>query len=67
MDKFKGFLAGAVFAAVACVLQIVGLIRYLQRLTDDWIGIGLYMATTIAFALAAHGFHAQWKRKSPVV
>ena len=58
----KNMLIGAVANAVACLLQIVGLVRYAGRLPDDRVGIGLYVATAIAFALGAFGFYARWKK-----
>ena len=58
----KNMLIGAVANAVACLLQIVGLVRYVGRLPDDRVGIGLYAATAIAFALGAFGFYARWKK-----
>jgi hypothetical protein len=58
----KNMLIGAVASALACLLQIVGLVRYVGRLPDDRVGIGLYVATAIAFALGAFGFYARWKK-----
>jgi hypothetical protein len=49
--------AAAVCSAVACLLQIVGLVRYVARLPDDWVGIGLYATTIIALAIGAAGFY----------
>jgi len=61
-DKPKRSLTLAVAAAIACVLQIIALTRYVRRLPDDWVGIVLYVVTTVAFALAAFGFFFQWKK-----
>lgn len=58
----KNFVIGAVANAVLCLLQIVGLVRYVGRLPGDRVGIGLYAATAIAFALSAFGFYARWKK-----
>jgi hypothetical protein len=58
----KNMLIGAVANVVACLLQIVGLVRYVGRLPDDRVGIGLYVVTAIAFALGAFGFYARWKK-----
>ena len=60
--KTKKLLIVAVSAAVACVLQLIGLILYLGRLLGDRVGIGLYSVTIIAFALVAFGFFIQWKK-----
>jgi hypothetical protein len=61
----KNMLMGAVANAVACILQIVGLVRYVGRLPGDRVGIGLYVVTAIAFALGAFGFYARWKKGKP--
>jgi hypothetical protein len=58
----KNMLIGAVANGVACLLQIVGLVRYVGRLPGDRVGIGLYVATAIAFALGAFGFYARWRK-----
>jgi hypothetical protein len=57
--KLRNMLIGGIGSAVACILQIIGLVRYVGRLPDDWVGIGLYIATIVAFAVAAFGFYAQ--------
>jgi len=62
--KPKGLLVAAACSAVACLLQVVGFVRYLGRLPDDWLGIGLYVVTIAAFALGAIGFYVQ-SRQSP--
>lgn len=61
--KEKGFLAGALFSAAACVFQIIGLIRYLGRLANDWVGIALYIVTIAAFSVSAVGFFIQYRRR----
>lgn len=59
--KTGKFLIMSVSATVAFFLQVIGLVRYIQRLPEDWIGIGLYSVTAIAFAIAAVGFLIQWR------
>ena len=63
IGKVKGFLLVAVLAIVACVFQVVGLVRHLDRLPEDKVGVGLYIATIVAFALVAVGYYAQWRRQ----
>ena len=63
IGKTRGLLIVAVSAIVACVLQVIGLVRYLGRLPEDWVGIGLYSATIIAFAIVAVGFYIQWRQQ----
>lgn len=53
------FRAVNIFMAIMAVLQIFGLVRYLDRLPEDWIGIGLYIVTIIAFVIASFGFYAK--------
>ncbi|HEY88084.1 MAG TPA: hypothetical protein G4O06_08755 [Dehalococcoidia bacterium] len=48
---------------VVSILQVVGLARYISRLPDDWVGIGLYIATIIGFLLAGMGFTIQWRQE----
>ena len=55
-------LLGAAASGVACLLQIVGLVRYVGRLPDDWLGIALYAVSALAFAAGALGFTVQWRR-----
>jgi uncharacterized membrane protein YhhN len=56
------FLVG-VLSAVACLLQITGLIRYLDRLPDDRLGISLYIITIVAFALVSIEHLARWHKE----
>ena len=51
-------------AAIAAVLQAIGLIRYLNRLPDDWIGITLYAVTLLAFILVSIGSFIQVRKKA---
>ena len=62
-DQSKNMLLGAAASGVACVLQIVGLVRYVGRLPDDWLGIVLYTVSAIAFAAGALGFYVRWRRE----
>jgi ABC-type transport system involved in cytochrome bd biosynthesis fused ATPase/permease subunit len=56
------FLVG-VLSAVACILQITGLVRYLNRLPDDRLGISLYVITIVAFALVSIEHFHRWKKE----
>ena len=58
----RSTLVFAATTAVACLLQIVGLIRHVSRLPEDWIGIGLYATTIAALAAGALGFYARWRK-----
>lgn len=51
--------AGAVLAGL---FQVIGLIRYVGRLPEDWVGISLYVVSIAAFALLALGFYLQHRR-----
>lgn len=61
--KSRSFLITSVAAAIACILQVFALIRYVGRLPDDWIGIVIYSVTVVAFALAAIGFYIRWNKE----
>lgn len=50
-------------AVIAATLQTVGLIRYIQRLPQDWIGITLYIITLIAFIAVSIGSFIQASQK----
>lgn len=50
-------------AVMAATLQTVGLIRYIIRLPDDWIGITLYIVTLIAFIVVSIGSFIQAHKK----
>jgi len=56
MDKSKSWLIGAICFAIGFIFQLYGTIRYVGRLPDDYIGIVIYSATTVFFAIAATGF-----------
>lgn len=51
-------------AAVAALCQTIGLVRYIKRLPDDWIGIALYAVTLMAFVLVGVGSFIQANQKS---
>jgi hypothetical protein len=51
-------------AALAVVLQTIGLIRYANRLPDDWLGISLYIITILAFAAISAGAFIQARQQS---
>ena len=53
----------AICAALACLLQIYALCRYVKRLPDDWVGFGLYIITIYAFAVISVGFFYQSKKQ----
>lgn len=63
MKKSAGFFMGAACLVIASILQVIGLARYINRLPDDWVGIGLYIATIIVFLLAGTGFSIQWRKE----
>ena len=51
-------------AAFAAILQTIGLIRYINRLPDNWIGIALYAITLVAFVLVSIGSFTQARQKN---
>ena len=57
----KMWLMAAICSLIACLLQIIGLVRYLNRLPEDRVGIGLYIVTIVAFAIGAVGFYIRWQ------
>jgi len=55
------FLIAASGSAVCTILFSVALVRYIGRLPDDWVGIGLYSAAVIAFGISVFGFYIRWR------
>jgi hypothetical protein len=55
----NAFRAAAFFMPGAGLLQIFGLIRHVERLPEDWIGIGIYIVSIIAFAIASLAFYSK--------
>ncbi len=62
-NKSTRFLFVALCLAIACILQAIALARYVGRLPDDWVGIGLYSAALAGFVVAAIGFFIRWQRE----
>jgi hypothetical protein len=56
------FLGAALCALAGFAVQAVGVARYVSRSPDDWVGIGLYSATLVAFGIAALGFFVRWRQ-----
>jgi ABC-type transport system involved in cytochrome bd biosynthesis fused ATPase/permease subunit len=61
--KSRITLLVGILSAVACILQVTGLMRYLVRLPDDRVGIALYMVTIVAFALVSIEHFARWRKE----
>ena len=51
--------------ALAAFLQAIGLIRYISRLPDDWVGIVLYTITLLAFIITSIGAFLQARKLEP--
>lgn len=60
--KPKKLLIMAISAAVAFILQLIGIIRYIGRLPDDTVGIVIYIITAALFAIAAFWYYIQWEK-----
>jgi len=54
---------GAVTLTIASLLQGIGAARYIARLPDDLVGIGLFLATFLLIVFAAIGFYTQWAKE----
>lgn len=49
LSSGKNFLISVI--VLTLIFQIVGTVRYIIRLPDDWLGIGLYLVTIILFSI----------------
>jgi hypothetical protein len=56
----RGYLFAALCSGFAFLLQGIGTVRYVSRLPDDWVGIGLYLTTAVLFAVIAVGFYGKY-------
>ena len=53
---------GAGLLTICFILQLIGSIRYITRMHEDLIGIGLYLTTLVFFGVAAFGFFIIWQK-----
>lgn len=63
LKEIKRFRLFGWLAAIAAIYQMIGLIRYINRLPGDWIGIALYAITLVAFVLVSIGSFIQARQK----
>lgn len=49
IQKGKNIILGIILFAL--LVQVFGTIRYIIRLPNDWLGIGLYLITIILFSI----------------
>jgi hypothetical protein len=63
MQSANGWLFGAVCFSIGAVLQVIGTARLSGRMPHDWVGVGIYGATAILFAICALGFYIQWRKE----
>ena len=53
-------MLGFVLMMLVLVGQIVGMVRYVQRLPDDRLGLALYVMAIVAIAWVAFLFFLRW-------
>ena len=63
IKKSSGWLIGAVYLSIAFVFEALGAARYISRLPEDWVGVGLYVSASVLLAVAAFGFYIKWTRE----
>ena len=63
--KRNGWLIAAVIFVFVCLFQIISLVRYLDRLPDDSLGIGLHILSIILFAVCAIAYYILWMKEKP--
>ena len=49
-------------ALIGAVFLAIGLVRYLNRLPDDWVGITLYVINIVAFLIIGLGDYFQTRK-----
>ena len=54
--RLDRWTVSALLFAAACLFQIIGLIRYIHLLPDDWVGVLLYTLSVLGLGLAAFCF-----------
>ncbi len=64
MKGSNAWRAAAMLFALCFVLQGIGALRYVARLPQDRVGAGLYLLSTVLFAVAAVGFYLRWRRET---
>jgi len=64
MKNSNAFRIASIFMAITALVQIFGLVRYLDRLPEDWLGIGLYVVTIVALVIASFGFYVKWRQEN---
>ena len=60
MKKSTGWMIGTIFLIICFILQLIGTIRYLIRMNNDFIGIIIYVSALVFFGIAAIGFYLNW-------
>ena len=63
MKKSTSWLIAALLFTVCSLLQGAGAVRYVARLPDDSVGIGLYVANVVLFAVVVVGFYTGWMKE----
>ena len=61
----RGMMAGAVFALVVAIFEVVSLMRYIARLPDDSLGIWMHSITIILWVIIALVFLILSRRRRP--
>lgn len=55
-SRLDRWTTSALFFAAACLFQIIGLVRYIHLLPQDWVGVLLYTLSVLGLGLAAFFF-----------
>jgi hypothetical protein len=63
MKDSQFFLNATVFMVIITLLQVFGLVRYMDRLPQDWVGIGIYILTIVSFVIVALVFYSRGRKQ----
>ncbi len=63
MRKAKIWLVTAMVLTIAAFFQLIGACRYVERMPDDYVGIGLYVVILVFLTIAALGFFIEWAKE----
>lgn len=56
MKKLNSWLIAGLLLLAGTVFQVIGTLRYWERIPEDIVGIGIYYVSTVLFGAVTFGF-----------